>query len=99
MSHEKGKALKHQDSKSQDMKTSQRFGPTFIIAGQPTKTCHPSKTALDHPSARQQDKTSLGFGQFDHFQANTLFLRSLRWSIAGVALIDKRDLDMVRCHL
>jgi hypothetical protein len=26
MSHEKGKALKHQDGKSQDMKTSQRFG-------------------------------------------------------------------------
>ena len=64
--------MKHEHSESQQMKTSQRFWPTLIVASQATKTGCPGKTALNNPSARQQNEATFGFWQFDHLQTYPL---------------------------
>src|SRR6266566_5336327 len=98
MSHYKGKTMKHEHSKSQQVKTSQRLWQAFKVASQATEPCHPGKTALHHPSARQQNEATLGLGQFDDFQAYPLCLGRLCRFIASVALIHESQLDMVARH-
>ncbi len=41
--------MKHEHSKSQQVKTGQRLRQAFIIACQTTKASHPGKTTLDNP--------------------------------------------------
>src|ERR1700730_6540504 len=98
MGHYKSKTMKHEHSKSQQVKTGQRFWPALIVASQATKPCRPGKTALHDPSAWQQDEAAFGLWQFDHLQAYSLLASSLSRLITGVALINKRQLDMVARH-
>src|SRR5450755_171150 len=87
MSHYKGKTMKHEHGKSQQVKTNQRLWQAFIIASQTAKPCHPGKTALDDPAARQQNEAMLGLRQFDDVQAYPMCLGCLCWLITSVALI------------
>src|SRR5437588_11771687 len=98
MSHYKSKTMKHEHSKSQQVKTHQRLWQALIVASQATKARHPGKTALYDPSAWQQDESSLGLGQFDDFQAHSLVFGCLCGLIARVALIDESQLHALSCH-
>src|SRR6266567_2091306 len=89
MSHQKDKTMQHEDRKSQHMKTYQRLWQALVVASQATKARHPGKTALDHPSAWQQDESTLGLGQFDDFQAYSVCLGRLGRLVAGVPLINE----------
>src|SRR5258708_37834930 len=95
MGHHKGKTMKHEHSKSQQMKTSQRFWQAFIVARQAAEPGHPGKTALPYPSAWQQDKTVLGFGQLDDFQAYPMYTRCLCRLIASVSLVHESQLHVL----
>ena len=98
MSHYKGKTMKHEHGKSQQVKTNQRLWQAFIIASQAAKPCHPGKTAFDDPATRQQDEAMLGLRQFDDLQAYPMCFGSLCWLITSVALIHESQLDMVACR-
>lgn len=74
------------------MQAHQRFGQPLIVPGQSPKARHPAEAALDDPAPRQQDKATLGGRQLDHLKPNTVGSRR-RWLLAGVALIDKGDLN------
>src|SRR5947207_3300341 len=84
---------KHQDSKSQEMQALKRIGQAFIITSQTAKTGQPPERALHHPAPRQQDKTTLGLGQLDDHQLNSLFSRRALRLAAGIALVNKSHLD------
>ena len=60
--------MKHEGDKSQPMITGQGVCQSFVIASQAAEARGPSEGAFHHPSAREQDKTALGFMMFDHFQ-------------------------------
>ena len=70
--------MEHNHGKSQKMQALQGFRQTFVVTDEATKATHPAKTTLDDPTARQQDKASLGIGQFDHFQAQPVLNGSPR---------------------
>jgi hypothetical protein len=99
MSHQKGKTMQHEHSKSQQVKTRQRFWQAFIGTCQTTKARHPGKRAFHHPPAWQQDEAPLGLGQFDDFQAHPLLLSRLCRSLARVASIYESQLHVVSGHL
>ncbi len=42
------------------------------VSEQAAEASHPSKAALDHPAARQQDKAMLGSRQLGDFKTNTM---------------------------
>src|SRR6266487_5121033 len=98
MSHYKGKTMKHEHGKRQQVKTRQRLWQAGIRASQAAKSCHPGETALHHPSARQQNEATPGLGQFDDLQTYSLCFGCLGWLIARVSLIDESQLDMVACR-
>jgi hypothetical protein len=60
--------MKHQASKSHKVQSSDGSRKALIITSQATEASDPCKTALDHPTTRQQDEPTFGFGKFDHFQ-------------------------------
>src|SRR5450759_2657292 len=95
MSHNKGKSMKHEHSKSQQVKTRQRLWQPFIVASQATKTRHPGKTALHEPTPRQQHETALGMWQLDDLQLHTLLFGLLSRHFARVSLIDKGQFHRV----
>src|SRR5215210_6769082 len=81
------------------MQSSQRFRQSFIITSQPSETSGPRKTALHHPSARQQNEPPFGVRQLDHFQPDTLSLGSLRCLLTSVASINVCHLHIVPSRL
>src|SRR6266700_4065436 len=85
-------------AKENRVKTRQCFRPTLVVTSQTTKTSRPSKTALHHPAAWQQDETTFGLWQLHHLQAYSLITSSLSRVIARVALVDESQFDMVACH-
>ncbi len=50
MSHYKGKTMKHEHSKSQQVETDQGLWQALIVASQTTKARHPGKRALNNPA-------------------------------------------------
>ena len=86
--------MKHETGKDDQMQASKRAWKSLVIAYEASKTGCPSKRALNYPSARQQDKATLGFGMFDHFQTNAMFFCGFRWNIAGIALVHESHFDM-----
>src|SRR5262249_48791096 len=75
------------------MQSGQSLRQSLIISRQATKACYPAETSFDHPAARQEDKASLRCWQFYDFELDAVLLSCLRGVFAGVALIDKGDLD------
>src|SRR5262249_48775092 len=59
----------------------------------------PAEGALHDPTARQQDETLLGLGQLDDNQLNTLLGSRLLWLMAGIALVNKGNLNVLTCDL
>lgn len=62
MIHQKRKPTKHEHNKGQQVKTSQRLQPVFIIEGQATKTGYPRETALNHSASGKRTKPCLASG-------------------------------------
>lgn len=92
MGQQVNKAIEQNESKSQEMKTSQGFRQTFIVPREASKAAEPTKTALDDPSAREQDETALGVRQLDDFELNAKLSRVLQGLLTGVSLVDKSNL-------
>src|ERR1035441_9429036 len=86
--------IEHESEESQPVKASQRGGQSFIVSGESAETGGPCKGTLDHPSPWQKDKSSFGFLEFDHDQADSLLGCLFRRFFTGVTLIDKSDLDV-----
>ncbi len=86
--------MKHETSKHNQMQASKSSRNPLIIAHQPSKTRGPGKRAHYDPSPRQQqNKADFGFGQFDDYQLNVVFLSLSRRYIADIALIHEGDFD------
>ena len=75
------------------MHAGERRCQSLVILSQPTASRQPGKTPLDHPPSRQQHKATLGLRQFHHRQLDLLFLRCLGRFLAGVPLIDVRQVN------
>ena len=69
-------------------------GQTLVVAGQSAKSAKPTEGSFNNPTSRQQDKTSFGFCMLDDLQSDSLLLSLPGCIVAGVALIDKRDLNL-----
>ncbi len=67
---------------------------SFIVACQSAKSTKPTEGSFNNPTSRQQDKTSFGFCMLYDLQPDSLLLGLPRCIFAGVALIDKRDLNL-----
>lgn len=65
----------------------QRLRAAFIVTGKPAKTCRPPKRALNNPASRQQNKATLGLGEYDYFQLNAMLGCLLCGGLASIALI------------
>ncbi len=76
------------------MKTLQRFGKSFVVTRQPTKTSHPGKAALNYPTPGKQHEAPFGFLQLDH-TLRYPFLRSRLLRLR--ALIYVCDFDPLAC--
>src|SRR5215216_2814948 len=98
-SHMTHKGGQHQNGKSQEMQALQGSGQALVVACQTTKARHPAERALDHPATRQQDKTLLGFRQFDDFQLDTVLGSGLLRFRPAVALVNKRQFDTLSSDL
>ena len=71
----------------------------LIVACQTPKSAEPAEGALNDPASRQQHETSLGFIVLDDDEFNPVIgCRRVR-VVAGVALIDKGNLDFAIGHL
>jgi hypothetical protein len=79
--------MKHKASESKVVVSLKRFGQAFIVACKASKARCPPEAALHHPAARQQHKSSLGLGVFDHLQGDAVCLRSLLSFFSRVSLI------------
>ena len=90
--------MKHEHSKGQQMKTSQRLGVALVVACQSTKPAHPGKTALHNPSTWKQHKPTLGIRQPDDIQVDPLLLGCLAWGLPGVALVHEGQFDALSCR-
>src|SRR5437879_4425359 len=88
----------HEHSKGKKVKASQLLRQPFVVAGQAPEPRCPTKAAFYYPSAGQEYKPSLGFGQFHHFQPDALLLCSLGCFITCVTLIHKRYLHCTASH-
>jgi hypothetical protein len=75
------------------VKPLQRFGKSFVVTRQPTKTSHPGKATLNYPTPGKQHEAPFGFLQLDHTQRYP-FLRSRLLRLrACIALIYVCDFD------
>src|SRR4051812_16609923 len=77
------------------MKANQGLRQALIITGKTAKASHPSETALDNPTTRQEDKTTLGSRQFDHFQADSVLQGGFSSLLTRVALVNEGDFNRV----
>jgi hypothetical protein len=80
------------------MPTFESFGQAFVVASQTTKARQPTEGTFDDPAPREQHKTTLGLGMLDHFQPDSVLFCRLRRVLAGVALIDKCDLNALATY-
>jgi hypothetical protein len=94
MSHDKGRTMKHEQRKSQHVKTNQGFWPALVVAGQTTEPCCPGKTARNNPPTRQHDDAARRLWQCDNLHMSPLGIGRLCRLLAGVPLIHESDLDM-----
>src|SRR5579859_5824780 len=99
MASEKSKTMKHEYSKSQQVKTYQDIRQALGVVSLASKTCHPGKRSLDRPSTGQEHKAALGFWQFDHFQADSMLFGILSCCITGITSIDVGQLHVVSSGL
>lgn len=67
----------HRHGEDNEMKTSKRFGQSFVVAREASKAVKPSKAAFNHPSPWQQNEALFRFLQFDHLQINSFITCSL----------------------
>ena len=67
--------VEHESKEGQPVQSSQGSRQSFVIFDQSAEAGGPSKGALHHPAPRQEDKTSLGFFEFDDNEANSLLGR------------------------
>src|SRR5262249_56946354 len=80
------------------MPASECFTQSFVVPGEPAEASKPSESSLHDPASWQQHEALFRFGVFDYFQLNAVIARLLRRVLTRVALVHKRDLDMVSCH-
>src|SRR5450755_633302 len=95
MSHYRGKTMKHEHGKSQQVKTCHCLGQALVVTSQAAKARHPGKTALYYLSARQQNEAMFRLWQFDDLQPDALCFGCLCWLIARIALVHKGQFDVV----
>ena len=91
--HQANKAREQDDREGQEMQASEGAGQPLVIANQTPKTGRPGEAALHDPALWQQHESALGGGQLDDLQPDAMGVRRLGWLRAGVALVDKGDLD------
>lgn len=68
---------------------------SLIVFDEPAEFGGPSKGPLDDPAARKQDKAAFRLGQLDDFKADPVALGGLGGALAGVALVNPGDFDIV----
>ena len=71
------------------------MGVSFVILDEPAEFACPCEGTFDDPPAREENEAAFCFGQFDDFKGDVMALSSLRSPLAGIALIDPGDLDVV----
>ena len=71
------------------------YSQTFVVARQPAKSTKPSKGSFNNPTPGQQHKPSFGFSVFDDLQPDSFLLRLQRCVFTGIALVNKRDFNVI----
>ncbi|KON63245.1 hypothetical protein KOEU_32550 [Komagataeibacter europaeus] len=90
---------KHEACESDDMKTCEHRSVALVILNKSSASCCPCERPFYDPSARQQDKAALGFGQPDDFKHDTVGAGCLGRPLACVSLIDIGQFDAFLRHL
>ena len=80
------KMVSHENGKGDKMQASQSLRQALIVTGQTTKTRHPSKRTLNHPTPGQENEAFLGLGQLDDHQLDPMALGRFLggWQVGGV---------------
>src|SRR5258706_4364319 len=91
--------MTHEAGEGEEVQARKGGGEPFIGAGQATEARGPGEVALHHPAAREEDKAVLGLGQLDDFEAEAMLRCSVSRSVAGVALINVAQLNVLASHL
>jgi hypothetical protein len=71
------------------------YSQTFVVACQPAKATKPAKGSFNNPTSRQQHKPSFGFSMLDDLQPDSCLLRLQCCIFTGVALVNKRDFNVI----
>ena len=90
--------MEHESEKGEPVETGEGSWQPLVVTCQASEAADPGEGAFDHPASWQQDKTSLGFLEFDHDQANALCCGSRGWLCSGVSLIGESHLDVAIGH-
>lgn len=82
-----------------EVESSQGLWQPLIIARESAEPGSPGEGPFGNPPSRQQYKAAAGLGQLDNLQSDALRLGSGGGGIAGVALVNKGQFDMVAGHV
>lgn len=77
------------------MQPGDRFGQAFVLSGQSSEPRRPRETALDHPAPGQQLEPPFGIEKHDHVEGDPALRRRGGGHLAGRALIDIGQDDVV----
>ncbi len=81
------------------MQTGACGGVSFIVLDQPSTSCGPCEGAFDRPPPGQQHEARPGLGQFDDFKGDAAFLCGFGHLLAGIALVDISERDILASGL
>ena len=90
--------MQQETGEGDKVQSRQHRGQALIVASQPSEAGQPGETALNHPAAGQQDKAAFGAGQPDDFQVDAVSRCGVRHFLAGIALIDPGQFDVLARH-
>ena len=87
--------MEHKVGEGEIVVRSERLGEALVVACEAPEARGPREAAFDHPAPRQQHKPPLGFRVLDDLQPDPMGGRGLRRGVAGIALIDIPDDDVL----
>ena len=90
--------MQQETDEGQEMQRRQGRGQALVVARQAAEARGPGEAALDDPAPGQEHEAALGLGQLDHLQLDAVRGGRGRWLLAGVALVDVGQLDVLAGH-
>src|SRR5919205_923509 len=91
-------AVQQQAREGDEMQRRDGLRQALVVTSQAPEAGGPGERALHNPAARQEDEAPLGLGVLDHLQADAVLGRRLGRLVPGVALVHKRQLDVLAGH-